>query len=242
MPEVTPRPHLHVMAPPGPVRAVVLVLHGGREASTARTRPTQLAVLRMLPIARALARAGRPHGIAVARLRFAVRGWNGDLRSPVADARWAIDQLVERFPDVPVALVGHSMGGRTALQVADHPAVTTVVGLAPWIERTDPTGAVAGRRVLLVHGSDDRITDPRRSKQFVREVEPITVSASFVTVEGDKHAMLGRASVWNALVTGYVLAALCAVPPGSTGERGTADDQTTNVLRLALAGQAALVV
>ncbi len=36
-------------------------------------------------------------------------------RSPVADTLWALDQLTERFPDVPVALVGHSMGGRAAM-------------------------------------------------------------------------------------------------------------------------------
>jgi alpha-beta hydrolase superfamily lysophospholipase len=227
---------------PAQVRGVVLVMHGGRETSMAPTRPAQLAVLRMLPIARAIARAGAPHGIAVARLRFAVRGWNGASRSPVGDARDALDQLAARFSDVPIALVGHSMGGRTALNVADHPAVTTVVGLAPWIERADGTSTVAGRRVLLVHGTGDRITDPRRSKRFVQEVEGLASSASFVAVEGEKHAMLRRPAVWNALASGYVLAALCAVAPGTGQARETAGDETTNVLQLALAGQAALVV
>jgi alpha-beta hydrolase superfamily lysophospholipase len=196
----------------------------------------------MVPIARALLRAGRQPGLAVARLRFAVRGWNGEERSPVADAHWALDQLAERFPDRPIAIVGHSMGGRTAIAVADHPSVTTIVGLAPWLERSDHTGTVAGRRVLLAHGSRDRITDPRRSAWFVTEVAPIARSASFVSIEGEKHAMLGRPGVWNDLTTGYVLAALCDVPPGVSSPGGTSNPDMTNVLRQALAGQAALVV
>ena len=76
-------------------------------------------------------------GLAVVSLRHCMRGWNGDLRSPVADARWALDQFRERFGDVDVALVGHSMGGRTALAVADDPSVRSVVALAPWIEPGD---------------------------------------------------------------------------------------------------------
>src|SRR3954463_11598471 len=58
VPEMT-TVHLSITEPPGGVRAVALVLHGGREVSSAPTRSTQLAVLRMVPIARALAKAGR---------------------------------------------------------------------------------------------------------------------------------------------------------------------------------------
>lgn len=239
---MSPAPDLTVRTPSGDVAAVALVLHGGRQHSTAITRANQLAVLRMVPIARALQVGGRRHGLAVARLRFAVRGWNGTEQSPVADARWALEQLSQRFPDRPVAIVGHSMGGRTAIAVAGHPSVTTIVGLAPWLERTDPTNTVAGRRVLLAHGSLDRITDPRRSARFVSEVAPITRSATFVSIEGDRHAMLGRPRVWNALTTGYVLAALCDVPPSGSAPGETTNPELTNVLTQALAGQAALVV
>ena len=239
---MSPSPRLTSLPTPEDVRAVVLVLHGGREVSTAPARATQLAVVRMVPIARALARAGGPHGLAVARLRFALRGWNGELRSPVGDARDALDRLAARHPGVPIAIVGHSMGGRTALAVADHPAVSTIVGLAPWIEASDGTSAVTGRQVLLVHGSADRITDPRRSKRFVENVEGLASSASYISVSGDKHAMLRRPAVWNALASGYVLAALCAVPPGSGRPGETAGDETTNVLQMALAGRPALVV
>jgi dienelactone hydrolase len=224
-------------APGGAVRAVALVLHGGREASTSPVRPSQLAVLRMVPFAASLRRNGRAHGLAVARLRYVVRGWNGELRSPVADVRWALAQLTTRYPDVPVALVGHSMGGRAAVYAAGHPAVTTVAGLAPWIVADDPVDEVAGRHLLVMHGDEDRITDPRSSAAWVQRASAVTASAGYLTVRGERHAMLRRAPLWHALTTGYVLSVLCGVPPAEIVDRQLAD-----VLAGVLAGQPSSVV
>ena len=109
---------------------MVLVLHGGQDASRRPARWHNLAVLRMVPVARAVAKAGQGT-FAVAMLRYAVRGWNGAAASPVPDARAALDQISEAYPGVPIALVGHSMGGRVALALADDPRVVEVVGLAP---------------------------------------------------------------------------------------------------------------
>src|SRR6201999_3081874 len=114
------------------VTAVALVLHGGRSNSTEPVPRTASAALRMIPFARSLSRAGASDGLAVARLRYRQRGWNGSAQPPVQDASWALARLRERFPDRPIALIGHSMGGRTAMYVADDPAVRCVVGLAPW--------------------------------------------------------------------------------------------------------------
>src|SRR5690349_13608712 len=96
-------PKLLVAEASGPVRGVALVLHGGRAKSHMPVRAQQLAVLRMRPFVHALRRHADA-GLAVAQVRYRVRGWNGAERSPVADTLWALDQLVERFPDVPVAL------------------------------------------------------------------------------------------------------------------------------------------
>ncbi len=233
-------PVLAVDEPDGPVRAIALVLHGGRSKSVAPVRRSQLAVLRMSPFARSLRRGGRGHGLAVARLRFAVRGWNGVQRSPVADALWALDRLGEQFPGVPIALVGHSMGGRTALYAAGHSGVRAVVGLAPWVEPGDAEATVpslTGLRILFVHGTQDRMTDPDASAQYARAAQPHAESVSYVGVSGEKHAMLRRATLWHDLATGYVLAVLIGAVPDGTG-----DSATTNVLKKALAGQAALVV
>ena len=118
-------------------RGIVLVTHGGQSASTAPVTATQLAVLRMIPIAAAIRRAVSADGIEVRRRLFAVRGWNGAQASPVADLTRILDELHARSAKVPVVLVGHSMGARAALRAAGHPAVIAVVG----------TGTVAAAEV-----------------------------------------------------------------------------------------------
>ncbi|MBE7186792.1 alpha/beta hydrolase [Jatrophihabitans endophyticus] len=207
---------LRVDEPAGAARAVALVLHGGRSTSTAPVRANQLAVLRMLPFVGSLRRAGAQHGLAVARLRYRVRGWNGAERSPVADVESVLDRLVTRFPDVPIALVGHSMGGRAALYAAGHDAVRSVVGLAPWVEPGDPMNQLLGRRLLVAHGRADRMTDPRESARYTAAAAAVAASASYVAVDGDRHAMLRRAALWHGLATGFVLATLLDVAPGES--------------------------
>ena len=238
-------PALAVPPPAGPVRAVAVLLHGGRARSTAPVRARQLAVVRMLPFDRALRQAGAAHGLAVARLRYLVRGWNGPQRSPVPDAQWALDTLSERYPGAPVALIGHSMGGRTALYVADDPAVEVVVGLAPWIEDGDPVDTLLGRRVLLAHGTHDRMTSASATARYAELAGRVATSVSFVSVDSASHAMLRRAEVWHRLTAEFVAGALFGEPVARDGNvtvKGTSGDATTNVVLKALAGEASLVV
>lgn len=237
---MSPEPVLTVEPPPGgdeATTAVALVLHGGRSQSTAPTSARNLAVLRMVPFANSLRRGGAEHGLAVARLRYGVRGWNGARQSPVPDARWALEQLRGRFGDVPLALVGHSMGGRTALYVAGFPGVAAVVGLAPWIEPGDPVAQLAGRRVLLAHGTHDRMTSAAASARYARQAASVAESVGYVSVSDEKHAMIRRASVWHELATGFVLGVLYDRTPDGTGGSGA-----TNVLAGVLSGQSSLVV
>lgn len=201
-------PVLDVVEPDGATTAVALVLHGGRVKGTAPVRRTHLAVVRMAPFAAALRTRGLHYGLAVARLRYLVRGWNGRRQSPVPDVRWALDRLAARFPGAGIALVGHSMGGRTAVHVADDPLVTVVVGLAPWLEAGDPVETMRDRRLLVLHGDRDRTTSAKASRRYVEAVRPIARSAAFVTVRGDGHAMINRPRVWHATASAFVTAAL----------------------------------
>ncbi|PWS52979.1 alpha/beta hydrolase, partial [Streptomyces sp. FT05W] len=91
---------------------MVLLLPDGE--SDSRRRPSALSYAVRLPFARSLARAGQEDGLAVHVVRYRTRGWNADA-DPAADARWAADEVVRRYGDVPVCLVGHGMGGRAAL-------------------------------------------------------------------------------------------------------------------------------
>jgi pimeloyl-ACP methyl ester carboxylesterase len=234
---VTAEPHLQVSEPAGTVRALALVLHGGRAKGAGPVKARNLAVVRMSPFATALRRAGDEHGLAVARLRYRVRGWNGAERSPVPDVEWALDQLTARFPGATTALVGHSMGGRAAIYAAAHPGVHAVVGLAPWIEPGDPYEQVAGRHILVAHGDRDRMTSARASAAWTRQAGTVAASAAYVSVHRERHAMLRRANLWHSMTASYVLAVMCGVAPD-----GTADGPAANVIAQVLAGQASLVV
>lgn len=200
------------------VRAAALVLHGGREVSLAPVTARQLAVLRMVPTARHLAAAGEADGLGVWRLRFRYRGWNGEAH-PVADVRWAVDQLRDVHGDVPVVLVGHSMGGRAALRAADEPGVVGLVGLAPWVTPDEPYKQVIGRRLLVVHGTRDRMTSATNSKALVDAARADSALASgdatFVHLRRAGHAMLRRFRIWDDLTADFVLRAALGVLPGA---------------------------
>jgi alpha-beta hydrolase superfamily lysophospholipase len=236
---MTARPFYAVRAPQRP-RGLALVLHGGRAKSTGAVRAAQLAVVRMAPFGASLARAGASPGLAVARMRYLVRGWNGTAQAPVADVRWVLDQLAARYPDLPVALVGHSMGGRAAIYAADHPAVRTVVALAPWVEPGDPYRSLAGRSVLVVHGDGDRMTSPRASAAWTRQAATVAERATYVSVRGDGHAMLRRAGLWHELATRYVLATVLDRGGRATG--AGIGEEAGAVLGKVLAGEPSLVV
>jgi pimeloyl-ACP methyl ester carboxylesterase len=198
-----PNPHLDIQAPREP-QGVVLVLHGGQANSHSPTSPTQLAVLRARPFASRISRLAGDK-LAVARIRFTVRGWNDAEESPVHDARLALAQLSERFGDLPIALVGYSMGGRTAMRVAHHDQVTTVVGLAPWLVKGEPYGDLSGRNLLFIHGTHDRTTSWKGSRFIAAKLHAEGVNATFVQVNGEGHPMLRRPTLWHDLAAGYVV-------------------------------------
>lgn len=190
------------------VTGAVLVLPGGRSASHARAHRAQLAYQRMRPFATALHRAGAARGIEVGLLRYRYRGWNEPDRNPVVDARWALG----RYPDVPVALVGHSMGGRTAFRVADDARVVAVCALAPWVQGGEPVTHLAGRAVVIAHGDRDRWTDARASYEYALRARHVTGRVARFDVHGDGHAMLRHAGQWTELVCHTALGALGIEP------------------------------
>jgi pimeloyl-ACP methyl ester carboxylesterase len=179
---------------------LVLMLHGGTQHSldpvgsrSASLRRTQTMRNRIAP---QLLKSGR----ALWLLRYDVRGWNADSPdgpSPVPDARWALDQVRTEYGDLPVVLLGHSMGGRTSAHVADDPNVVGVVALAPWFERGDPVEPLAGKHLVTGHGARDRITSARATRSFVRRAADVAAQAEFHDLGLAGHYMLYRAGMWN---------------------------------------------
>ena len=190
------------------VRAAVLVLHGGQENSTAPSAPWQPAYVRMIPFARDLRRAP---GVTVWQLCNRYRGWNAPDLDPVADARWALERIHQAHPGVPVVLVGHSMGGRVALRVADDPAVAGVCALAPWTPAGEPVAQLADRTVLIAHGDRDRMTDPALSYSYAERAKEVTDAVARFDVRGEGHALLRRYREWTLLVRRFTLGVLGVV-------------------------------
>ncbi|CAM3810584.1 alpha/beta hydrolase [Nocardioides zeicaulis] len=188
---------------------VVLVLHGGAGRDATAVSPTQLSVLRMVPVARRVARAGRRR-LAVHRLLNSHRGWDART-TPVMDVAWALERVREQHGDLPVALVGHSLGGRAALLSAGDPAVRAVVALNPWL-RPDDRVAAGDAQVLVVHGTDDRVARPEASAALVARGRP-SREVGRIEVVGGRHAMLRHARTYESLAADFVTAVLLGSPP-----------------------------
>jgi alpha-beta hydrolase superfamily lysophospholipase len=201
-------------------RAVVLVLHGGKSRSNGSVRPWQGAVLRMAPFAGAVAAAGEG-AIAVASLRYAVRGWNGRKASPVEDTRLALEQIAAKHPGVPVGLLGHSMGGRVALHLADDERISAIAALAPWVEAGDRPRWHRGLHVLFMHGTLDRMTSPRASRAMAEAMTALGADVTYEAVKGESHAMLRQAARWHRESAQFLAEHLLgsAVGDGTAGDR-----------------------
>jgi pimeloyl-ACP methyl ester carboxylesterase len=197
----------------GTTTGIVVVVHGGVSAGRQPTSPVQLSVLRMLPVARAIRHALRGSQVMVDRPRFRLRGWNGDDASPVGDLSGLLDHVARDFGRIPVVLVGHSMGARAALRVAGHPLVSAVAGLAPWLPPGEPVGQLAGRRILLVHGSADRVCSAADTWAYAERARSIGQVATIEMRHGD-HAMLHGARRWHRLAAEFTRVSLALPADG----------------------------
>ncbi|MEV1047060.1 dienelactone hydrolase family protein [Streptomyces sp. NPDC049916] len=198
---------------PDEVSGVVLLLPDG-EADSLR-RPSTLSYAAQLPLARALARAGQDDGLAVHVLRYRHRGWNTDAEDPVQDAVWAATEVQGRYGDVPVCLAGHGMGGRAALRAAAHGAVNSVLAMAPWLpegsaDSPEPVKQLAGRRVLIVHGTNDEHTDPELSYRLAARAKKSHQDICRFEVHSDGHALRQHRPEVLALAADFVRGSLFA--------------------------------
>jgi pimeloyl-ACP methyl ester carboxylesterase len=191
-------PHLRGGHRSQPVESAILVLHGGREHGTMPTSPFQLSYLRMLDLYAGLRQQSRASVIYL--LRYRVRGWNSGsgVPDPVADARWALDQISAQHDGVPVGLLGHSMGARVAFALASDPRIVGVCALAPWLPQNEPLPvAREGLRFVLAHGTADRMTSPQLSTLYARRLRASGSQVARFEFEGAKHALLDEPALWH---------------------------------------------
>ncbi|MCX5601983.1 alpha/beta hydrolase [Streptomyces phaeochromogenes] len=198
---------------PTAVSGVVLLLPGGEETSARRPSP-MLATASVRALGRRLTRAGRDDGLVVHVVHYRFRGWNGTQADQAQDASWAADEVVRRYGDVPVCLAGVDMGGRAALHSGGHTAVNSVLALSPWLPEEDvaappePVKQLVGRRVLIVHGTNDERTDPELSFRLASRAKKANRDVCRFEVHSDGHALHAFRDEVYALAEDFVMGAL----------------------------------
>lgn len=181
----------------GTVNGVVLLLPGASRLSPGPVRP----------LSRALARAGGAEGLVA----HTVLHGSG---SREEDAQWAAEEAVRRYGDVPICLAGYDAGGRAALQAAGHEAVNSVLALAPCLAEPtaadfpEPVKQLAGRQVLIVHGTDDARSDPELSFRLAARAKKANRSTCRFEVHSDGHGLREHRAEVVALSVDFILGAV----------------------------------
>ena len=196
------------MTNPGGRRAVVCVNGGsGREVPGTWSATLEWLVRRLAP---------EFPSISFLEVRYRIKSWK-QLGWCIEDCRAAISLAVEDGAE-ELALLGFSMGGAVAISAADHPRVTTVIGLAPWIPDRLDVATLDGRRVTIVHGSLDRWlpgipgVSPKSSLRGFERIRQREIDATYTIVPGGIHGLavrsrrggtlpLPRAKQWAKLVS-----------------------------------------
>lgn len=202
--------------------AAVLVLHGGSADSFVAARWRDPAVLRLWPVARAIAR--KLPDASVYRLRFSIRGWNGRGDAALRDARWALTKIRDIDPGLPIVVVGHSLGGRVAFRVGGDPDVAGVVGLAPWTPSDDPAAQLAGVPVVVIQAGRDRVIPERTTRPWLARAEHAGARLTRTVLPWAGHTMIRRFWVWHRLAAQAVRTVLAesAAVDGRARVRGSA--------------------
>lgn len=206
-------------APADEVRAAVLLLPGG---SIRSSRPPLRLAEWALSLPRRMLEKADPE-VATYLLHYRFRGWYAGQESgaTAVDARWALDEIGRRHPNARVVLVGNSLGGRAAVAVADHPAVTAVVGLAPWLPSETGVHTLTGRSLFVVHGSADRSEAPAAwSLAFAERARAAGIVTARFVVPGDGHFLLRRRADWAAAITAVALSTVGGRPLPEPLRRG----------------------
>ena len=205
-------PYVEVHAAPGQLRGVALFCHGGTASSIEPPQERALSLERMRAIERFTRSAVSTRGITTQLLRYRVAGWNGEAADAYADVRWALDRIRdEHGSEVPVVLVGHSMGGRAVLRAGGDPQVAAVCALAPWTPPGEPVAHLRDRTVTILHGRGDRWVPARLSADFALRAEEAGAHVARFTIAGG-HTMLRRAHRWHTFVRDVVLGATGSEP------------------------------
>jgi alpha-beta hydrolase superfamily lysophospholipase len=147
--------------------------------------------------------AERLPALGLAEVRYRIKSWKR-LDLCVEDTLAAIDGTVLAGAR-EVALLAFSMGGAVSLGAASHPAVSTVIGLAPWLPDRLPVSGLDGRRLAVFHGALDRYlpgipgVHPSSSQRGFERALERGVEATYTVIPGALHGVAVR-SPWGGVL------------------------------------------
>lgn len=147
--------------------------------------------------------AGELPELSFLEVRYRVKSWRR-LESCVEDARAGLAAAREAGAQ-EIVLLGFSMGGAVAVHVAADPAVTTVVGLAPWLYADLDLTPLRGRRLAIFHGELDRGlpfipgVSPELSLRAAQRASALGVDTTRTTIPGALHPIALRAP-WGTAI------------------------------------------
>jgi dienelactone hydrolase len=188
-------------------RAVVCVDGGaGRDVEGDWSATLEWLVRRLAP---------RFPALGFVEVRYRIKSWRR-LEECMEDGAGAVDLAVEQGAG-EVALLGFSMGGAVAIGIAGHPAVTEVIGLAPWIPDRMDVSTLDGKRIAVAHGQLDAWipgipgVSPKQTLRGLGRIRARGIEASHTLISGAVHgvalhspwgglAPLPRAGHWADLV------------------------------------------
>lgn len=179
-------------------RALVILVHGGLVRSKLPVSDSNLSVgwALMRTYQDRLSTHLAARGVEVWALLHRYAGWNSDAHpSPVPDLEWALDEARRLRPGVPVVVVGHSMGARTALRVAEDPSIVGLVGLCPWYP-ADEIVSPAGMPLRVAFAEWDWDCPYPSMREFLHRAREV-VDLRVENMGRDTHYMF-RSKRWEA--------------------------------------------
>lgn len=190
--------------PSGAVRGVVVLLHGGSGDATGvrDVGSWNPAYKRMSYLHWCIRNEMKSHGLALWVLRFRHFNWATDPGAPgatqVEDVRSAIGLAESLHGDVPVVLVGHSMGARVAVRASDSESVAGVVGLAPWWPADEPTTPIMGRQLAAAINPKDPVAKREEVELFAERARKDGVDVELLAFgAGGPGGQIAHSLVWN---------------------------------------------
>lgn len=142
-----------------------------------------------------------PH-VGFVETKYRIRSWRRH-EMCIADGRAALDDVAAHGAS-EIVIVGFSLGGAVSTQIADHPLVSTVIGLAPWLPEALPMGRMRGRTFHVLHGSKDPFpgtpgVSATSSRAGFDRIVTAGATGTYTIIAGGVHAIALRAP-WGRLL------------------------------------------